>query len=329
MKYKNKKPWLKNMDLTLQGEMLVERKDLSKKAKEWITLENKEFFFKAENPAEGITSTLAELIYYYAAKSLGLQALEVKPAWSYHYDSLTANANEVGGVISQNFITDKTKQTFVDFYKIPVGFSNDVGSNVEYVDAFIKTYTDQNIQVKCDTKKIKNQLEKLCILDYFFVTQDRHKGNMGLIATQKDGYVEIVFAPIYDNAMILFLSSDYFMEEMVESFNKKQYRNIYKIVDTYYSSSYFMETHNYRNWDANLKIDISRRILEDQNLANFYKKIQKINLKEIAIQIENEFPGYKVPMEKIQVAQCILNYQQKKIKKTLDYIKAREYKEKV
>ncbi|MGI5842232.1 MAG: hypothetical protein ACOX6H_02945 [Christensenellales bacterium] len=323
------KHWDEDELISLEGEVILPIEDGKGGLRnEWMA---KDLYYKPGNEFSYKGSVEGEILYYFLAKTLGMEALEVKPALYVEYgeNARFKNAYQkqilesgfVSGSVSKKFL--KENEEFVEFIDLCGAYLQDVGSIKDAVKA-IESYAgnlqeEKQIDVEIDLYEIKKKLTEIVLLDWFTKNRDRNASNLGIIVNYDDKRkAKIKLAPIYDNAMIFDFHKKESTELLTRCIKEKNIKHFERKMKEgtqmlFMSESVSILKMTYENCEAKLK----NFILSSLYAKTFYEKIKTINFDEILKEIEKHNPNYTFPKDKLEIARLMFKLKIKNMEKSL------------
>lgn len=258
--------------------------------KHWLIFNDERYLFKANYryPMENTFSNFGEVFYSKVLKRLGVNVVDA----SFAVDSI--NGSKAQGVIVKNFLTQEymdsiTYKKVFDFY-IKSG-ADCKYSSVEVCVLAIKDFA-KRFDFTLDEKKIKTDLEKMCICDFFFAQSDRHDNNIEFLFTH-DNVISV--APAFDNGLCLgFAYFDTLSEFYANRPDNKEFLGGYTIftisdIDEDYLFTLPSRSEFFKGNDKTTEKMRERQQLRDiTNSVKSSKNIQKLVTNIISTNIEKE-----------------------------------------
>lgn len=184
----------------------------------WVNIDGQKYVFKQNyNSGENIggRTDFGEVIYSNICQQLDVPCVESEFACYYN------NGQKIDGVLIKSFLK---KYEFAINYSDMVVKVRKCYDNIKYscaseVIKISKQYAEFNNYI-IETRKVKDQIVKQCILDFFLAQDDRGINNVEFVANVET----LRLAPIFDNGFCLGLANDKFQNcQIIDHIKKDPY----------------------------------------------------------------------------------------------------------
>ena len=299
---------------TRQGEVIIRRGDGSFKIKDvhgeeyfWVEDEPK-YFFKQNND---VTDRDGEILYSYLASALGLDVVKVRPAVDVNAVKAPHQAKE--GLIAQDYAHGLDNTIMVHAYKLK---DLEVYHSVEENLAAVQDYKETLMEIHRTRKvfvdkNLATSLEKMLVLDFLTLQEDRHSGNVVYTATKTEEVIFIRLGKIFDNSMVFYFCAPQTFNRLSNSFKLGQFEWFNISVDDFYRPKFFFKKGDDKKMPEDVAGNettlyqtrqIARLAARNSVIDEFFKKADNLSFDSILETIKQDMPEYNIGKGKATLA---------------------------
>ena len=301
----SKVKWFDKELLTKQGEILLyqKNKNIGFVDNTWFHGE-RSLFFKPHYD-NYISSPLGEIVYYYLSKEIGLNSLEVRPAYFITYNN--EEIKNFNGSVSESFIGTNQKLILsCDFNKIGNSITETITSLKKYVQEMENL---ESLPVECNYEEIEKDLKKVALLDYLTLNKDRHKGNLGFLVTSTDTAITVTLAPVFDNAMIFYLNNNQQISYLSNCAAMKNFLSISDVLKTYLPLFTIKPVIDFEESNREFSKQVAGEIYINKEYKSCFHCLKEISFDKIYSEIQKDIPNFKLEYRQFVMMQAIFNNQ--------------------
>lgn len=315
------KDWAEDELRTRDGQIILDVKNANYYGNSiWVSGKDR-MFFKPSEEHYYFASVEGEILYYYIAKQVGLEAVKAKPALLVAYrDHMQPEI--VDGTITRDFLQDNQDQK-IFFHAAKVSNSSkhtNIKSILLGIKSFVKVQQSKlKMPIIVNYEQMTQKLVSLLILDAVLYNTDRHNENLGFILERKNNVITMDLAPIYDNATIFYLNQKNLsrtLKTYVGIDDRKKFEKKLNSLDEQVYLLYKDRTKQ-THYEKNLFRDIASIVINNNFANDFFKKIKNINFDIIEKEIKKDLPNFNFSSLTLKYAKWMMEHQIKNIEKEI------------